>query len=605
MSRTKKVDIRTRWEIELFPFDSIYPQKRGGVSGPPSKIGVGIANIRINRNKTTTAGSCTFSIIGQPPETCFPGTWIVATTVSFEIPKNGGAPVERKLIRFVGQIYDMTPDYVSVPETGLLQLRTSFIAREWSSMLSMPVRYDLNSIAQAQAKNASSSGISNFVGSGAPKGELSSDQYMDIVSKSFSAYELVHLILKLIGAIGANDEINSIKEFGEIKLPEVSLRMPSIPQTLLQRLGLKDAKANAPFTSGFVDVITGVQSGPANADGTWDGIWGRGSNVSIEGFKKLMDNNPGDRPVTLGLASLASMGDSAWNLITQHCDPSINEFFTDILYQAGANSLDIVAKPAIFVRDKPFLMRRFKDSVPTELGSWSVYDDLPRVYIDDVYIDALQLKNTFLNSPNFIRMNFSPQTLKSEIGSAIAQLEQTQLAPEMDRFGGQEFFVETQFLSLDVIEGKNSSFDLPEWYKKVRTVAAFWHAYDYRMASGSIRLRDDNIPITVGMNIQFPIGQFKIVGHVESIDITANIDPATGRLETITTIQLSRVVQELGGRLEFIPPNAMNSLTYSTPAPVADGQGFLDQLSTGILSTIKNIAGAFSTAINAIKEFFV
>ena len=589
MSRLGRKDVRTRWEIELFPFSTIYPEERGGKSGTPEVIKVGIQNVRISRSKTTPTGNCSFMIVGKPPDSCFPGTWMIAATASFE-----SAGKERKLSRFIGQIYDMTVDYVTIPDSGIVQARSTFFCREWSSMLEMPVRYDLNSIAQSQAKNSSTGGVSNFSISGAvKKSEMSNGKYVDIIEKSFSAYELTHLILKLIGAIGENDSINSIKALGDIKLSEVSLRMPSVPQSLLDRLNLKGAKANSPFTSGFCRIITGVQKNPVNNKGDFNGIWGRES-PSVQSYADGMDKNPKDRPITLGLAPLASLGDSAWNLITQHCDPAINEFFTDMLYEQGTNPSDIVGRPVVFARDKPFLMKRFKDSVPTSLGSWTVYDNLPRIYIDNVYIDSFSIKNTILNSPNFIRMNFNPQTMKSEIGPAIAQLEQTQLAPEMDRFGGQEHFVETQFMPNSVKDGK--PLDLKEWFKKIRSIAVFWHAYNYRMASGSIRLRDDNIPITVGMNVQFPMGEFQIVGHVESIEISGTVSE-NGQYQTSTTVQISRVVQSINGRLEFIAPNAMSNLMASKPKAVPDSAAFGDTLSSGLQS----VAGAISKGIDAIK----
>jgi len=541
----------------------------------------GLTGLRIQRRKNSPDSQCTFQITGRVPRDAFPGTWGIVTSIN--VDKDGQ---ERRLIRFIGQIYSMDPQY-AVSGTGVLQTRTSLMMRSWSAALEAPVRYDVFAVINALPQNAAMAAIGNITQSfGAAGTKVSAAELQKVAGQSFNPFELAHLILKLIGAINTNDTLNGIKSLGALGLPEVAMTMPSVPQSLLQRLGLTSVDSENAFSTGFIDVITGVQQGGAYNDGSWNGVFGGGTtfippspfgsisgvtppaaNLTIEAFKALFLSDVKDRPITLGLGALMSTGASAWQLITTHCDPALNEFFTDILYQPGKSDASIVAKPVVFVRDKPFLMKKLKSSIKdVNLDTWTIYDDLPRVRIDNVYITNLKLSNTFINSPNFIRVNFQPQVLEANTARNLSQIYGTnRLLPEMRRFGGSELFVETNFLSRDVINGKALDVKFDEWFKKIKHVVTSWHAYNYRMATGVLVMRDDNIPITLGFNLQFTIGKFELVGHVESVDVSFVVHE-DGRHETVTQVQLSRVVNEIDGQLDFIAPDAFANLIEAEPA---------------------------------------
>lgn len=618
MGRNEEQNVRVRWIVELYPFASKYPGKSdfkqgaagltviaakqdvqsvekeiekqkainstSSLGGKETTVAGGLSSIRISRSKATPDAQCVFTMIGHMPDGCFPGTWVIITSVN-----NDEAGLPRKLVRFIGQIYDIDPDYTIVPGNALLQTRHTVHVREWSACLTMPVRYDMFAIINSLPASASLSAIANIVGADAAIGQkVSVDELQKIATKAFNPYELVHLILKLIGAVNQNDLLNGIKDLGELGLPEVALSMPSVPPALLERLGLSGADTNAPFSSGLMDVITGVQKVGMYNDGTWNGIFGapgpnqvvqysnaafgfedqgpptNSSNPTIEEFKKSFDMNPKDRPIALGLAALVSSGEPAWSLIQNHCDTSLNEFFTDILYQpVGGN--DIAAKPVLFVRDKPFLMRKLKAATTTNLDSWTVYDDLPRVRIDNVYITNFRISNTFINSPSFIRVNFQGQATEANLTKNLSEVYGTvRLTDEMKRFGGQEFYLQTQFLSKDVIAGAASQVDFKEWFQKIRDVARAWHSHNYKMGTGSLTIRDDNIPLTCGFNAQFTLGKFELVGHVESFELTYNVGENGGH-ETTCRVSLSRIVHDFGGQLDFIDPDAFANLFDAVP----------------------------------------
>ena len=70
-----------------------------------------------------------------------------------------------------------------------------------------------------------------------------------------------------------------------------------------------------------------------------------------------------------------------------------------------------------------------------------------------------------------------------------------------------------------------------------------WEGYNYRTASGTIRIKDPGLPITIGFNIRFNISGTVFVAQIESLDTSFSIDPK-GNKSTITTIHFSRLMQE-------------------------------------------------------------
>lgn len=615
--RDREISVRTRWVVELFPHESKYPntkdtdasslkvpitliasdqnvesfqkeiQKQEQEGQQEVILAGGLTSISVSRTKVSPEAQCTFSITGDVPFSAFPGTWCLITSVS--IMPDG---TERKLIRFVGQIYDMSPQYVVDPRTALIGTQTTFRVREWSSALQCPVRYDIFSIVNSLPQQSAVAALGTIQFAAGKAGEaISASELQKIVSNSFNPFELAHLILKLVGAINQDDSLQTIKSLGKLGLPEVALTMPSIPPNLLERLGMSDVNSKDPFSTGFVRVMTGVQQGSVHNDGSWNGVF-----KDINEYGNKLNRDPKDRPIALGLAALVSTGESAWALISKHCDPALNEFFTDVLYEEGDTPGSIIAKPTIFVRDKPFLMRKLKDAFQeAPLNTWSLYDDLPRVRVDDVYITSFGLSNTFLNSPNFLRVNYQSQAFEANALRTLSEIYgTTRLLPEMRRFGGQEFFVETQFLSKDVIAGRASNVNFEQWFQKIKGVVAAWHGHNYRMATGNLVLRDDNIPLMVGFNVQFTFGQFEIVGHVESMNINYIIDDS-GRDETVTQVKLSRIVQSLNGKLDFIDPSAFANLLKATPVAsptVAIGSsGVLGKAAAAVSGLIEGVDG--------------
>jgi len=673
--RNKFSTISLKWEVELFPFSEKYPSSNDfGSSGSAvaafisgsvpnnnkgSKIITGIKNMTFVRAKGQPDAKCSFTVLGRPPRECVPGTWVVissyqntaapdqsnmtseATVIGMTNDFAASAQVENRKPRFIGQITTMDTSYVADPTSGLISQTTAYHVREWSHALQVPVRLDLYAFAQT-----ASTGIgqltsvlpSNFVGPPAPNSQgVDAAKIAELVKKSLNPFEVAHLILTVVGAMQKNDAINSIPALGMDGFKEVAVKMPSVPKSLLDRLGL-DADPKDAFTSGFLKVITGVQVAPALNDGQWGGVFGGGGALKFSDFEKKYNKSPQDRPSVMGAGSILQTGAPAWQLLNSFCDPSINEFFTDFVHELNDDG-SIGARPVLFVRDKPFSLVNVEKNLlgsgnADKVKSFSKYDNLPRIRIPEANITQFRFNNSIMNSPNFIRVNFGDFSSNPDTARAQSNFRPpTRLDAEINRFGGNELDVQTNFLgyndgnaspgaagspaslvsaATDVINNPPSpndvfdtaagaivdvseGFEFTKWVDKVKLIMQSWHSYDYRMGSGTLVLKDDNFSLTVGFNAIFRMGNYDLVGHIEAINVSVGVD-GNGTYTTQTQLQLSRIVVSVNGNnapLQFIDPASFN---YLTEDPVNIGNLTAGEaLSVGggeIISDISGAAGA-------------
>ena len=615
------VDSGLRWYLEIYPWDTEFPEKIVWSLGlmslrEPEVVSEGVRYINITRAKNNINGQCTVGIVGPVNPLLTPGTWVVVTSVESrssektanekaedtyplksqkvsEFYKNI-APVAQILPRFIGQISSIDVTY-SKTDSGTLATVTALTIREWSSLLDIPVRYDTYSIVKSLSQEAIDSGALVQASGVSPQ------KYHEIMSKIFNPFELAHVILTLVGAINSNDSISKVTEIcGNTGLPNVSVKMPHVPPSLLARLGMNTVDSHNPFSTGFLTVITGTLAHP-NSKFThkWNGVFD-----NIRDLSKMYDMNPPGRPVASNMVSLLTNGDSVWALLTKYCDPSLNEFVTDIIYEERTDVLNpsIVARPVLFVRDKPFALKTLSGSLT---HPWTKYDNLPRIKIQSAYITSFTIGNTIINSPNFIRPNFTSELIDTNTIKPAAEVYGTiRLEPEINRFGGNEFFIDTNFVSQEwtgqgsnKVKGAtnttppavNSASSNPlsaisdfvdrskgvlGWFKDIARVAQIWHSYDYRMATGVLKIKDHNVPITVGFNVEFKIGKRLLVGHVESVGI--EYEQQSGGLKTTNTVlRLSKIVQVntsvkgfsiSGDTLELLTPSEIGSLFIPLPA---------------------------------------
>ena len=632
----------TKWLVELYPFDQAIPNPLDFSQPPtPSVFGLidsrsdikkiverlkttgyidgdidygiaGITSINFSRTKGAVDSQCVLSFVGQTPKALYAGTWIVITAVSTETQF-----YDKNIIKFIGQIHTISPKYSIDPSTGNTTLTTSVYAREWSSILAATVRYDILSIQAELLKKegnllAGAQMAANALGLSNDNDAASRIQKM--VEQSFDPFELAHLILSYIGAINDNDRLSKAASAADDQFPEISVTMPSVPKALMARLKIQSGfgqieslgtlNPKNPFQSGFVNVITGIFSDIYN-DGSWNGIWDK---LAIDTYKKIIKakySAAQDRPSTMGVGVLAQVGASAWDLIKIFCDGEVNEFYTDIWYEKDTfNDNGVIAKPVIVMRDKPYLLRYLKEKLsfasgnPSALDNFTVYDDLPRVYIPQSVIAGFDLNNTILNSPNCIRADCVAPGINEQTSKTQATINGIiRMDDEMRRFGGNTVEIKTTFIGKDLtsnnlissfLSKKQDGTFMEKWAKKITLLKQAWDGYNYRQASGTLIIRDTNICISVGVNVQFNIGEFTLVGHVESFSTSHTVDTASGSTQTITSINLSHIVKNVDDQLLLFEPYEFSRFLVMAPKK--------PNLSIGGVSidSITNIGGSFA-----------
>jgi hypothetical protein len=609
--------VSTRWVVEVYPFNDPLPTKSpeanfasggasivssvkkgidaiksslaqgGGVFPDGAKIeSAGVTGVSIQRSKTSPNSQAVIDVAGPLPDSMIPGSWVIIST--FSSSKDLGESTY--LMRFIGQIYSIDVQYVVEP-SGLKRTVSQVKVREWSYALTVPVRYDILSI---EASVSNQKFLETAISSLSP-GKNPATELTKIMENAYTPFEMAHITLKLIGAINSKDMFEAAKSAPGDKFPSQAVTMPSIPPAILERLGIKGADPKNPFSSGFVTTLSGMTAHGVNNGGDWNGMW-LPSEINLYGLEmKTAAQLAPFLPVVTGIAAFIQQGVPAWDILNHMCENSLNEVFTDMWFEqtvapskTGGITRKTVAKPVIVIRDKPFLLEKLKDNPPEELGGtdglsqWTLYDNIPRIAISSELIFNFRINNNITNSPNYIRPEYTSlmgdrnQESKAALGGFV------RLTAEMERFGGNYETAKASFMGLNLSRPDNANFasagpvprtplaGLPDgtvtYFKVLKNVFTLWHAYDYRMASGVLQLKDDNIPISVGMNAQFKIGNYTLVGHIENVEYHYTIRE-DGLEETYTYITLRRICQVLeDGSLDFIAPTDFGNLYYAKPS---------------------------------------
>jgi hypothetical protein len=422
----------------------------------------------------------------------------------------------------------------------------------------------------------------------------------EVCTKSFNPYLAAEAFLYMVSGLNENNVgPDSVTSWG------LSTTMPDIPKTLLERLGwvvsdsppastglgstgmtVSDTPPINPrtaFRDGFAVVIAGRQSDSVNNDGDWNGIFEDGG---IEEFKAFHENYEGNKvlqPDCANISSIAQIGDrSVWDLINGHCDPSMNDIFTDILYESDTDG-NIMARPAIFVRGKPFRTVAAEKLVPWKeydgldvfMDSWTLYDDVPRVRVDSTLITTMNISNSSTGLSNYLRAEY---TVTGELqdqsqNKEICMIEAARFEGSMRRFGGQQFSIQSRYYNAE---------DPRLWAAGKVWLGASWELDAYRTASGSITVKDYSLPVSVGMNIQFTVGKYELVAHVEQVAASFIIDEAGNRYSS-QTIGFSRLmaINPATDELDFLPPGAFADIfdviaAKSMPAPSVEEEVLAD-----------------------------
>jgi len=588
----------TRWQVIGYDYVDGYPQSDSIVETNEVLLNEGVVSLSFGRSKDSIQSVAQIEIVGTLAKEYRIGNWIILKSKvgAFKDPTKPSTIAEG-LVRFIGQVVDVQTSYSTV-ENGLFHRRSSVTVREWSGILHCPVRLEFGSAEQAALNSPNDVVSSNVL----VKADKLNNDLIKIAESVFDPFDYVRLVLAFIGCFGSDfkgttlqftDPANEALAVVAEEISKSALYLPHIPQKLLTYLGMKDIKPNAAFTSkgGFAGLVLGVNNGEQEAsktylkkndDKTFDGRF-----TSFTDVQNLYKNYK-DRPRTTGMFSDFAQGRGAWDIIKSRCDGEYNECFTDIWYfnnplteKTSARSISKLAalegigskdtadaiddkgttyaKPVIVIRDKPFALAKYLKDANIEKTKWSTLDNVPRVSIDNVYIKNVSVKSTFYNSPNYIQPNIAADGLTDTFAqkNLVTLFALRTIRPEMNRFGGIQYFPSTPFIAID---GKNNELS-SKWFSDASKVQYLWHGLNYRFLSGSMTLKDHDVAIMVGCNVVFKTKSgLTLCAHVESVSWQFMIN-ADGSVMNDCQVSFSNMCRVLSdGSLDFIPVSLINDL---------------------------------------------
>lgn len=577
--KVKYTNNSTRWDIILFDYvDDIPSPEDTDVEVHSGNKGV--ISIGISRSKSSIQNTASIEVVGDLHPAYSIGNWVIIKSKVGKFTEKDStftevSPLKEGLIRFIGQITTIENNY-SVQGSGLLTKRATVHIREWSSLLNIPVRIDANSISSYFSKTQETLGRLNFV-------KTTEVNIAELTQKLIDPFMGAGMVLSIIGSLNTDSETGADlgADLGEyekvISLSKLTSRMPNLPQPLLNYLELpKSTQANNAFATGFTNTLLGVMYANSTFEASKTGAlenYGKQERdpKSFSGYFKSYDqlksmfSNYRDRPVKSNFLASLGQGASAWSLIQDHIDTTINEAFTDIWYfktESGATT----SLPMIVLRDKPFALKAFLTDPDNQIKhtKWTAFDDLPRVFVDDSAIQSVSTTNSFFTSPNFIM----PQLQTGEVGSSrnddptvVLTTAVHRIIDEgaIDRFGTIEHYWNTVYSAPTSQSSEKGTVYIP-WFEDAKKLMYYWHSLSYRFGDARLLLKDNNLPIMVGCNISFPMGKNVLCGHVEAASWSFSIG-MDGTASTSTSVQLSYLCKvKDNGELTLIGPAGFTDL---------------------------------------------
>jgi hypothetical protein len=543
MSKSSKI----QYEVWAFPYDtnaSPIPSSLDPTAPKQINVTKGIVAVSFERSKTNPASSCNLMGVGQPNKAMILGTWVIVKGYI----KNKDSLVPK----FVGQLSSMTTDYVT-DGSGLKHRVTNYHIREWSSALMVPVRFDLSAIAGsavAIALTAPNSMVQNDFLSQV----FDVETYLKTQNISRSAYEMARYILALAGAIvstNAND--------GK---PILGVTMPSVPESVTNALGIDTTGINydpsSPYATGLMDTVLGYM--PVGVTYI-NGVLPQGVDNS-----DIYSTTTYSHPTVLGYGNRFSEGLNVWELLNSLCNPILNEVFTDLVYRYDATGENLFAQPTLFVRCKPYTL--FTDMYNPDIFPTlekSCYDNLPSTIIDPEYIVNARVAYTLDNSPTYFRILPMVDMLNNpDINNLVSQaVGTTALREEMLRFGGSEADFQTSYVSQGLSFSTPGIFSVEGWLKGMCALLKTWYGNNYKLPGMTLTLKDENIPFSLGSNVEFMSNGIVLVGHLEAYSCSITTLPS-GQKTSTSVLQLSRVVtrNKITGFLEYLPEDSLSTLFF-------------------------------------------
>jgi len=554
-------DAGTYWKTIVYSYESPNPSDNENTKRHVAKQ---LQSITVGRTKGDPTSPATLVVRGIPPHYYSSGNWIIVLTKKGEfLNESINSIFELGTIVFIGQITHVSSQVVS-EGSGLLSQITQVTARPWSSVLKIPILYDVFSSYQIFDKNKLTSIVGAINATVKQNDNPVYSKITNITKDLINPWRYACVVLAFVGGITSETisrvvanmrkegyKTGSAEQTAQ-EYRETATRLPNVPNDMLRDLKYDiSVKPDNAFFSGFMLPLLGVQTKTSANFNSKKGCYD-----SEDDIKDWLDP-VGDRPILTGVGPEFADNIMVWDLINQKTDrDNSTEMYTDIYYYKDEKGF-LRARPVFVLRDKPYLLKNIKDRIELQ-SQWSVYDQLPRVELPSNTITNVSISNTFESSPNYMFSKFNSPDFKANtpISHDVYRESRIVLQEEMKRFGGIAFSYTTNYTGMTA-DLANREFPI-QWHRDLALMLWSWNALSYKTWSGSLNLLDLSIPISIGLNIEFKLGNFTIVAQTEGVTYQAHVS-AEGVIRSSCSVSFSRaMVKKKDGTLEF-PGNQFHS----------------------------------------------
>ncbi|MEN6636794.1 MAG: hypothetical protein ABFC56_13150 [Clostridiaceae bacterium] len=548
----------------------------------------GITGIQYNRQKGI-GGNMVIEYTGYiTDETKLTvGTWCVLATSHVSPITDMESILSRGVIRFIGQIYEISAAYAA-EVSGRLSRRITMTVREWCHVLHCPLRY------HPVAKEANSK--QSFISNSLTKGDKTDTQRSEIIQKigtsMTNVFQQPALTLAWVGGLQTDQE--SLLKAVNVNVDDLTLfsnvtaRLPTVPKNMLKMLFPNQRlKPETAWADGFMKLLSGVQDWQESklpSTSTSDSYFGKGV--------KFDDN--AKRPIAPTALEYFTSGGSLFEIVAnQVAGGGGVELFADLWYDVGTGG-KFVAKPVFVVRDIPYTLKLADEVLNGKVKAkfpWTYYDDLPQIDIPLSRILRVNIKQGIHNTANLIEMAPADGSwAKSASTAALMYFGTTVLTESQKRFGTQRksrLTIRDIFMKDDATEAGKTEIKITtdadieavaedvksiykkadthfDWFAELAKKQIQWFGTDYLFPSCQLLVKDADYPLACGVNIKF--GEY--VGHCEGFSQRIAVDES-GRIVSQTTVSLSRLcLQSEDGLVPMSHGSVINFLRNPTSVDV-------------------------------------
>lgn len=266
-----------------------------------------------------------------------------------------------------------------------------------------------------------------------------------------------------------------------------------------------------------------------------------------DGILEDYDSYSGDNQEANGFPDPASLYkvNSFWQILTDNCNPVVNELVTDMRWEDGKANL------ALYKRVKPFLNRsNFEGSdEPQVQKNLSKFSNVRRIKIDLEDVININAGTNWRDKFNFIEIRPQPQLNQTNFDTMVKVQSQVVDRKAYERDGFKPLMQTAYYMPFEGSEP--APLEALQWKYLMRE----WYFNTHLMLNGSCTIIGQNQYIQVGDNIQIEAGvlgpvsfnslqegqQAFLTAHVEAVSHNFSVTPDGGR-SFATTIQFVRGV---------------------------------------------------------------